>query len=197
MLLTTLLIGLLIAAGAAGIVLWPLLSRSAPDVPVEDDRLTELISRKDGVLIAIKDLEFDHQVGKLSDEDYQRFNFRLRQQAIGYLQQIDKLAPQSAQLDDVLEAEIARLRKTHSQAPAVNGRAEPVIDRATVPAASPVTASPVTASPVTASPAAEPVAAMPTPAGQSASTSGRFCTNCGQALAPNHKFCAQCGTAAG
>ena len=100
MLWTTLFFALLIAGGAVAYVLWPLLSRAAPDVPIEDDRLTDLLSRKDSVLVAIKDLEFDRQVGKLSAEDYERFNARLRQQAIGYLQQIDKLAPQSAHLDE-------------------------------------------------------------------------------------------------
>lgn len=174
MLWTTLLLALLVAAGAAAYVLWPLLSRAAPDVPLEDDRLTDLISRKDGVLLAIKDLEFDHQVGKLSEEDFQRFNFRLRQQAIGYLQQIDKLAPESAHLDDALETEIARLRKTRPKAPAVNGK---------VAAAH---AAVVTAG-----------VGQPIPAGQAAAEApARFCTHCGRPLAPAHKFCAHCGTAA-
>lgn len=175
MLWTTLLVALLISAGAVAIVLWPLLSRKIPDMPVEDDRLTELLSRKDGVLTAIKDLEFDHQVGKLSDEDFPRFNFRLRQQAIGYLQQIDKLAPQSAELDESQEAKIARLRKTSPPAQALNGSGS---------------SRPL---PTTASRAAapEPVAQSP------AQSPARFCTGCGQALAPQHKFCANCGTAAG
>jgi len=173
MLWTTLFLAFLIAAGAAAYVLWPLLSRTVPDVPVEDDRLTDLISRKDGLLVAIKDLEFDHQVGKLSEEDFQRFNARLRQQAIGYLQQIDKLAPQSAQLDDALEAEIARLRQTRPKTPAVNGKVA-------APHAAVVAAT----------------AGQPLPAGEAAPASARFCTNCGQPLAPAHKFCAHCGTAA-
>ena len=168
MLWTTLFFALLIAAGAAVYVLWPLLTRTAPDVPVEDDRLTELISRKDGALVAIKDLDFDRQVGKLSDEDYQRFNFRLRQQAIGYLQQIDKLAPQSAQLDEALEVEISHLRKTRTAPVAVNGKTAPVT-------------------------AAVMAAVMAAPAQEGAT---RFCTNCGQGLAAGHKFCANCGTAA-
>lgn len=168
MLWTTFFLALLISAGAAVYVLWPLLSRTAPDVFIEDDRLTELISRKDGVLVAIKDLEFDRQVGKLSEEDYERFNTRLRQQAIGYLQQIDKLAPQSAHLDDALEVEIARLRKTRTVPAAVNGKSAPI-----------------------AAQVATPVVAVP--AGEIAA---RFCTNCGQALAPQHKFCANCGTPA-
>lgn len=172
MLWTTLFLALLISAGAAVYVLWPLLSRAAPDVPIEDDRLTDLISRKDSVMVAIKDLEFDHQVGKLSEEDYERFNARLRQQAIGYLQQIDKLAPQSAHLDEALEVEIARQRKTRTAPVAVNGKSAPVAAQMVAPVVAPVVA---------------------VPAGEVAA---RFCTNCGQALAPGHKFCANCGTAA-
>ncbi len=161
MLWTTLLFALLIAGGAAAFVLWPLLSRAAPDVPVEDDRLTDLFSRKDSVLIAIKDLEFDHQVGKLNEEDYQRFNNRLRQQAVGYLQQIDKLAPQSAQLDESLEAEIARLRKTRTPAVAVNGKTAPVAQ--------------------VALPAGETPVHFCTNCGQPLAAQHKFCANCGTA----------------
>ncbi len=182
MLWTTFLLALLLSAGAGVYVLWPLLSRAAPDVPIEDDRLTELISRKDGVLVAIKDLEFDHQVGKLSAEDYERFNARLRQQAIGYLQQIDKLAPQSAHLDETLEVEIARLRKTRTAPVAVNGKSAPVATPAAAQVAAPAASTAPALAPAVAAPAGEaPV---------------RFCTNCGQALAPQHKFCANCGTPA-
>ena len=163
MLWTTFLLALLVAAGAAAYVLWPLLSRVAPDVPVEDDRLTDLLSRKDGALIAIKDLEFDRQVGKLSDEDYQRFNARLRQQAIGYLQQIDKLVPQSAQLDEALEVEIARLRKTHTAPVAVNGKASPV------------------AASVVETPAGESAAQFCTNCGNALAAQHKFCANCGTA----------------
>ncbi|MFZ1754897.1 MAG: zinc ribbon domain-containing protein [Caldilineaceae bacterium] len=162
MIWTTLFLALLIAGGAAAFVLWPLLSHTAPDVPIEDDRLTELISRKDGVLVAIKDLEFDRQVGKLSEEDYERFNARLRQQAIGYLQQIDKLAPQSAHLDEMLEVEIARLRKTRPASVAVNGKTAPV---------------PV----AVAVPIAPGAARFCTNCGQPLTLEHKFCANCGTA----------------
>jgi len=174
MLWTTIFLAVLISAGAAAYVLWPLFSRTVSAPPVEDDQLTELLSRKDGLMIAIKDLEFDYQVGKLSEEDYQRFDARLRQQAISYMQQIDKLAPQTNQLDDSLEAEIARQRKTRAASVAVNGKAAPV-------------KMPVN----TAAPTAVAVAV---PAG--GEVVARFCTNCGQPLASGHKFCANCGTAA-
>ncbi len=169
MLWTTFFLALLVAAGAAAYVLWPMLTRTAPAVPLEDDRLTELISRKDSALVAIKDLEFDHQVGKLSDEDYTRFDARLRQQAIAYLQQIDKLVPQSQEMDISLEAEIARLRKTRKATVAVNGNG---------------------ASALAVKPAAKSIEQS-----TEEEATARFCTNCGQALSLQHKFCAQCGTA--
>ena len=161
MLWTTLFFALLIAGGAVAYVLWPLLSRAAPDVPIEDDRLTDLLSRKDSVLVAIKDLEFDRQVGKLSAEDYERFNARLRQQAIGYLQQIDKLAPHSAHLDEALEVEIARLRKTRTTPVAVNGKSAPVVELAV--------------------PAGEVAARFCTNCGHSLAPGHKFCANCGTA----------------
>ena len=117
MLWTTILIALLLSLAAMAYVVWPLVSARVEPYHDEDDRLTELINRKDAVLVAIKELEFDHQVGKISEEDYQRFDARLRRQAVGYMQQLENLAPQVASLDDLLEAEIARQRRT------LNGKA--------------------------------------------------------------------------
>ncbi len=114
MLWITLLFALLIAGAALVYTLWPLLRQDAPLLPVEDDRLTELLARKDSALRALKDLEFDHQVGKISDEDFQRFNYRLSRQAVGLIQQVEKLVPDTAQLDEALEAEIAALRQVRA-----------------------------------------------------------------------------------
>ncbi|NJN83677.1 MAG: zinc ribbon domain-containing protein [Caldilineaceae bacterium] len=115
MLFTTIFLALLIALAAAVYVAWPLLNPQPPPVLVENDQLADLVERKDSILIAIKELEFDHQVGKISDEDFERFNLRLRRQAIAYIQQIEQLAPQSQALDQALEAEIATMRKTQGQ----------------------------------------------------------------------------------
>jgi len=170
MLWITLTVALLISLVALLYVVWPIIQPNEEPVWVEDDRLTEMISRKDAVLRSIKDLEFDYQVGKVSDEDYERFNQRLRRQAITYIQQIEKLAPQTANLDETLEAEIAQMRRT--------------LDR--------------TDGAVLATPAAEP-AEIETPATDDAvalagtQIEKRFCTNCGQPVAAAHKFCAHCG----
>jgi hypothetical protein len=58
-----------------------------------DDRLAALEAAKEAKYREIKDAELDHQMGKLSDEDYQTIDQELRGQAIEILQQIDRLTP--------------------------------------------------------------------------------------------------------
>jgi hypothetical protein len=169
MLVFTVVVALLVSAAAVAYVVWPLVQSGPAPVVVEDDRLTDLIARKDATLIAIKDAEFDYRTGKLSEEDYVRMDQRLRRQAIGYMQQIEKLAPESAQMDGRIEAEITKLRKT------ADYTAAPVPQPAAVP-------QPVSV------PAAKPPAAA-----DSAPVAVNFCTNCGKPVQPTHKFCANCG----
>ena len=102
----------LIAVLAIYYAVAPLLQPGPAAQLVEDDKLVELLGRKDSALQAIKDLEFDYRVGKISQEDYQRLDQRLRRQAIILMQQIDKLAPASASLDQELEGMIAHYRQT-------------------------------------------------------------------------------------
>lgn len=92
-------------------VIWPLFRDVKRIAPADDDPLTRLIGRKDAVLQAIKELEFDYNTGKLTDSDYDRMNDRLRRQAIGLLQQMEKAAPNAARLERQLEEEIAGLRE--------------------------------------------------------------------------------------
>ncbi len=169
-------VAMLVSAAAVAYVAWPLVQPGPAPVVIENDRLTDLIGRKDATLIAIKELEFDYNTGKLSAEDYARMDQRLRRQAIGYIQQIEKLAPESAQMDGRIEAEIAGLRKVGNTAPAM------------------AVAAGAISTPHASKPAAEPmqtVAAIPA----TASSTVKFCTNCGSPLQPTHKFCANCGAA--
>ncbi|HHY55491.1 MAG TPA: zinc ribbon domain-containing protein [Chloroflexi bacterium] len=164
------LIALLLSGLAIAAVAWPLLKRGPAPVLVEDDRLAELLQRKEQVLTSIKDLEFDYRVGKLSEADYQLYDQRLRRQAIGIMQQIEQVAPESAGLDAVLEREIElrrRVKSTAVSAPEFDANVEAEIARRRR----------VPAEPALANNGSAP----------------RFCTNCGAALAPHHKFCAQCG----
>jgi hypothetical protein len=77
----------------AWIVLGPL-RRGASIDKREDDRRAALEAAKEAKYREIKDAELDHQMGKLSDEDYRQIDEELRGQAIEILRQIDKLSKQ-------------------------------------------------------------------------------------------------------
>ena len=56
-----------------------------------DDRREALEAAKEAKYREIRDAELDYRMGKLSEEDFKRTDGELRAQAIGILQQIDKL----------------------------------------------------------------------------------------------------------
>lgn len=117
-------LALLISLVAIYFAVSPLLQPERATLLLDDDKLAELMGRKDALLQGIKDLEFDFRVGKINEEDYTRLDQRLRRQAIGLIQQIEKLAPASASLDEQLETIIAQFRQT--TAPAVPQASAPV-----------------------------------------------------------------------
>lgn len=82
-------LGVLLAIVAVLIVSLPFLRR--PGLSAAEDRLgepdelerrrLELAEEKDRVLAALKELEFDHRTGKVSDEDYRTLVGPLRRRA--------------------------------------------------------------------------------------------------------------------
>ena len=161
-----LLVALLISGLAILAVAWPLLKKGPTPAWIEDDQLLELLHRKEQVLLAIKDLEFDYRVGKLSEEDYRSYDQQLRRQAIALLAQIEKVAPESAQLEASLEREILQRRKVRDGiGAAADGSAEG------------------TAHPSRTSTSVEDKQQRP----------HLYCTQCGHPLDPHHRFCAMCG----
>lgn len=170
-----LVVALLISVAALLAVAWPLLKKGPTPVLVEDDRLVELLHRKDQIMTSIKDLEFDYRVGKLDSQDYQLYDQRLRRQAIGVLQQIEKVAPEAARFDASLEETILRHRK---------------VAPSTATAASIAVAAPQQHTGVVSKQAnAQQLAAT----AMRPNADVRYCTNCGNQLAPHHKFCSNCG----
>ncbi|MGH7849563.1 MAG: zinc-ribbon domain-containing protein, partial [Thermodesulfobacteriota bacterium] len=55
------------------------------------EKSKELGSRKDSLLTAIKDIEFDYGLGKLTREDYEELHGKYRSEAAGLLKEIDSL----------------------------------------------------------------------------------------------------------
>ena len=86
----TLLFLTALGAVVVGFVLLPVFSRGTEPEPLE--RLTEperefkrLGEKKDQILAAIKDLEFEHRAGKLSDADYEKVRAHELSQVAGIM----------------------------------------------------------------------------------------------------------------
>ncbi|MFI5323098.1 MAG: zinc ribbon domain-containing protein, partial [Thermodesulfobacteriota bacterium] len=77
-----------------------------------EENLRALHARKDSLLNAIKDIEFDHGLGKLSDEDFEELRGKYRVEAAQVLKEIDALAKNKPARDvDDIEKEIWAERK--------------------------------------------------------------------------------------
>jgi len=97
-------------AAAVGIAAWrgfsPLAGRSEPAGPqVFGGRTRAALEReKTLVLRSIKDLEFDHAMGKVSDKDFSEMSSRLRGRAAGLIRQLDS----GTSYRQAIEREIAK-----------------------------------------------------------------------------------------
>ena len=73
---------------------------------VLDDELTELerlVARKSVLLQSLRDIEFDHETGKLSDEDYERLKKKHEHRAVRVMRQLDELRG-GVDLDEMIDS---------------------------------------------------------------------------------------------
>jgi hypothetical protein len=83
-------LGAIFAVACVVFVARPFLREPAPTddaIAEPDPRRLELAEERDRALAALKELEFDHRTGKLSDEDYRRLVGPLRLRAAALLEQ--------------------------------------------------------------------------------------------------------------
>jgi hypothetical protein len=105
------LLGVALVACAAAIALLPLV-RGAPQLSSTSDSEPESVDRFD-LYRQVLELEFDHQVGKLSREDYQQLSTELLGQAgLSLREERTSLA----ELDEEIEREIAAARAAFAAA---------------------------------------------------------------------------------
>jgi hypothetical protein len=77
------------------LVAWPFLREPEPASDVLDDldpderRRLELLEARDRALSALKELEFDHRTGTVSDDDYRTQVGELRREAAAALRALD------------------------------------------------------------------------------------------------------------
>ena len=75
-------------------------------------KLKELNSRKDSLLTAIKDIEFDYGLGKLTRDDFEELHGKYRIEAASLLKEIDSIgSTPEEEYEDDLEKEIRAERK--------------------------------------------------------------------------------------
>jgi len=96
MLTAALVLGALLAVAAVVFVARPLL-REGPEETLEtpEPRRLELAEERDRALAALKELEFDHRTGKVSDDDYRSMVGELRRAAAEALRALDSGTPQT------------------------------------------------------------------------------------------------------
>jgi hypothetical protein len=81
-----LLLGALLAAAAVVFVAVPFLRAKDPRAPrTPTDEALAKAEERDRVLAELKELEFDHRTGKITDDDYRRQASPLRRQAAALL----------------------------------------------------------------------------------------------------------------
>jgi hypothetical protein len=159
------------------LVLWlvfePLLlpGRGAADFP-EPPALEE--TRQGAALLALKEIEFDRETGKLSDDDYTTLKARYGAEALAAMTQAETSGNGSGQegAGDPEAMVTARLHQLRSAR---------------------LAGEPATPSCVRCGPRPESDALFCSTCGGGVSAAG-FCSSCGTPLGPDNRFCAECGT---
>ncbi len=86
---------ILLSLSVSAFIVYPLLKAKAGSKQGFDSnhRATDLEERKDVIYAAIKEIEFDFQMGKLSEDDFNELRQQYKDEAIGLLKEIDKAQP--------------------------------------------------------------------------------------------------------
>ena len=103
-----------------GIYLYaPFIERRARRITEEEHELSALMAERDRVINSLQELDFDHKLGKIPEEDYPQQRANLLQKGADILRKIDSLAPQTVSAQDTearLERAIAARRADASLA---------------------------------------------------------------------------------
>ncbi len=157
---------------------WRMAEQELRPVSEEEQKMSELLARKEAVMDALAELEVDYRAGKLTTEDYERLKQTLMDQAAAILKALDDLQ--------------ARLQ---TQAPATAASAQAVPQEP----AKPSTSQEARAQPRPEAPAGH--ASSPDDLEQRLQARRRerstrfvgFCPSCGAALRAGQRFCHWCG----
>ena len=191
------------------VILYPLWQQSRRDTVLQsqDDDLTleEYELRYQAILASMKELIFDHEMGKVTDEDYEALLSEAKLRAAQVRQQIDTLsASEPGQLDPALDAEIedliAQVRQQRDQSQngalqqEVEAELELLKDRGPNAVAPARRACPGCGEPLQEQDNFCGRCGQPVPEAVAAAEADvPACPECGYHYEPDDAFCARCG----
>ena len=111
------ILGMLVAGAVAAFVAWPWRMQRKMLRPAFGAAATPhgeaLAERREAVLTALRDLDFDRAVGKVIEEDYSPLRQALLTEAVAVMAQLDdERATVEADLDALIEAEVLAVSQT-------------------------------------------------------------------------------------
>ncbi|HLF88982.1 MAG TPA: zinc ribbon domain-containing protein [Anaerolineales bacterium] len=148
----------------------PLLDRKAVGVTEEEQAFSTWLARRDRVLDALQELDFDYKLGKIPEADYPVSRAALLQQGAEILKIMDASQPQPKSHPDALEAAIAARREQLLASPG-NGIHNNTVHH----------------------PDDDIEALLATRRRTRKTKSAGFCSQCGHPIQTNDKFCSKCG----
>ena len=145
----------------------PYLERRTKIVSAEELEHSYLLAERDRYINALKELDFDHEMGKVPEEEYPSQRAELLKKGADALRRIDEYeGAQNTSAEDRLEAVIAARRADSTSAPAVDSSVDTDDDLEALIAAR---------------------------RSKRKAKSGGFCPNCGHPILADDKFCTNCG----
>lgn len=165
----------LLSGAALFVVAYPVLTRTGaaqPETSTASESLQELLAQRDAALQALRELSFDRQVGKITEEDFVVFEANLKRTAADRLRALDEWEAQSDKVLDRLLERAVTVRRESLQA---DGRTCPRCGRRAA------TEDKFCAGCGASLPAAQAVNAA------------NECPKCGRPHEPGDRFCAGCG----
>ncbi len=99
-----------LAIVAIGSIAYPIIRPRQAAQLAEDEKLEGFRSKRENTYLAIEELKFDYEQGKLSLRDYQDLEKRYKGKAISILKEIDVWEKREG-LEDEIEEQVMRLRR--------------------------------------------------------------------------------------
>ncbi len=91
--MVTIIVFVLLTAVISTYVIMPLIQARSRKVDLgresSNHRAIDLIERKESIYSAIKEIEFDHEMGKISEDDFKELRQQYKQEAVDLLKKID------------------------------------------------------------------------------------------------------------